>query len=43
MIFDVFYVFNLSFIFLFVKVFDRKSFRNIFDEKNVTNSKFNFA
>ena len=34
MIFDVFYIFKLSFTFLFVKTFDWKSFRNIFDEKN---------
>lgn len=33
-VFDVFYVFNFFFIFLFVKIFDRKDFRNIFDEKN---------
>ena len=34
MIFDVLYIFNFSFILLFIKVFDRKSLRNIFDEKN---------
>ena len=41
-VFDVLYVFNLSFIFLFVKVFDRKDLRNIFDEKNckIVHTKF---